>query len=352
MFQFSQPEYLYLLFAVPLLLLLLLYSIRRKKTLLKKFASAKLHPVLMNTKSYKKEVLKSVLLVLASALMVFALAGPQMGSKVEEVKQVGIDVYILLDVSRSMHAEDLKPNRLENAKHAIATMIKRLQGDRIGLIIFAGDAYVQFPLTTDYSAANLFLSTVNTESIPQPGTDIASAIKLATNSFKKSADEMQKVIIIITDGEDHEGSVDAAIESAKKQDVFIYTIGMGSENGAPIPVYDNTGRRTGYKKDKNGEVVLTKLDIEMLRRIAEQGGGKYYYSTGDQDELNMIYSDLAGLDKTEFGSKRITEYEDRFYWFLIPAVLLLFLEFFITDRKLKWAAALFRSIEKRNKKTV
>jgi Ca-activated chloride channel family protein len=229
-------------------------------------------------------------------------------------------------------------------------MIKRLQGDRIGLIIFAGAAYVQFPLTTDYSAANLFLSTVNTESIPQPGTDIASAIDLATNSFKKSSEEMQIVIIIITDGEDHEGGVDRAIESAVNQDVVIYTIGMGSANGAPIPVYDNSGRRTGYKKDSEGEVVLTKLNEEMLKNIAAQGNGKYYYSTGDQDELNMIYSDLAGLDKTEFGSKRITEYEDRFYWFLIPAVLLLFIEFFITDRKLKWASALFRAIEKGNKK--
>lgn len=350
MFQFSQPDYLYLLFAVPLLLLLLFYAIQRKKALLRKYADTPLHTVLMNTKSYKKEGLKAVLLSVVFALLVFALAEPQMGSKVEEVKQVGIDVYILLDVSHSMHAEDLKPNRLENAKHAITTMIKRLQGDRIGLIIFAGAAYVQFPLTTDYSAANLFLSTVNTESIPQPGTDIASAIDLATNSFKKSSEEMQKVIIIITDGEDHEGGVDRAIESAVNQDVVIYTIGMGSANGAPIPVYDNSGRRTGYKKDSEGEVVLTKLNEEMLKNIAAQGNGKYYYSTGDQDELNMIYSDLAGLDKTEFGSKRITEYEDRFYWFLIPAVLLLFIEFFITDRKLKWASALFRAIEKGNKK--
>ena len=253
----------------------------------------------------------------------------------EEVKQIGIDVFILLDVSASMKAEDLKPNRLEKAKNEIAMLIRKLQGDRIGLIIFAGDAYVQFPLTTDYSAANLFLSTVDVNSIPQQGTAIASAINLAAKSFDTKA-ATKKVMVIITDGEDHEGDIDSAVKDAANKEILVYTIGMGSPSGAPIPVYDSNNHQVGFKQDSNGSTVLTKLDEATLQQIASKGGGKYYLSSSYQNELDLIYKDLSSLEKSEYGSKRITDYDDKYFYFLIPAFLILIVELFLTERKSKF----------------
>jgi len=311
------------------------FYLKKKKSLLKKFADEKLHDVLFGIKSFYMESIKFGFVVFGIALLILSLARPQIGNRVEEVKQIGIDVYILLDVSASMKAEDLKPSRLEKAKNEIAMLIKKLQGDRIGLIIFAGDAYVQFPLTTDYSAANLFLSTVDVNSIPQQGTAIASAINLAAKSFDlKSA--TKKVIVIITDGEDHEGDIDNAVKDATDKDMMIYTIGMGSPSGAPIPVYDGNNNRVGFKQDSNGNTVLTKLDETTLQQIASKGGGKYYLSSSYQNELDMIYKDLSSLEKTEYGSKRITDYDDKYFYFLIPALLFLVIELFLTERKSKF----------------
>jgi Ca-activated chloride channel family protein len=275
------------------------------------------------------------MLLVSFILLIFTLANPQVGSKIEEVKQVGIDVYILLDVSLSMTAEDIKPNRLEKAKHEISKLIQQLRGDRIGLIVFSGEAYVQFPLTTDYSAANLFLSAVDVETVPQPGTAISPAINLAINSFKLD-EETQKAIIIITDGEDHEGELKSVVENATTNGAIIYTIGLGSPSGVPIPVYNSAGVQTGYKKDKQGKVVLTKLDEQTLQEIALLGKGKYFRGAGSENELDLIYNELASLEETEFGATKITEYEDRYYYLLIPAVLLLLLEFFISQNKSKF----------------
>jgi len=249
----------------------------------------------------------------------------------QEVKQTGIDVFILLDVSNSMMAEDIKPNRLEKAKYQISNLINKLRGDRIGLIIFAGQAYVQIPLTTDYSAANLFLSAVDVNSVPSQGTAIASAINLATASFDTLS--TQKVIIAITDGEDHEGDVEKSVENAVSREIKIYTIGLGSQAGVPIPVYNNRNQLVGFKKDNQGNTVLTKLDEEALKRIAIEGDGKYFRGTNYEDHLDKIYTELSELEQTEFGVKKVTDYEDRFYYLLIPALILLVLEFFISEKK-------------------
>jgi Ca-activated chloride channel family protein len=249
----------------------------------------------------------------------------------QEVKQTGIDVFILLDVSYSMNAEDIKPSRLEKAKYQISNLINKLRGDRIGLIIFAGQAYVQIPLTTDYSAANLFLSAVDVNSVPSQGTAIASAINLAVNSFDSLATD--KVIIAITDGEDHEGDVMEAVENAVSQKIKIYAIGLGSSGGVPIPVYNKYGQSVGFKKDRQGNTVLTKLDEETLKRIAVEGNGKYFRGTNYEDYLDQIYTELGELEQAEFGVKKVTDYEDRFYYFLVPAILLLVIEFFISERK-------------------
>ena len=243
-----------------------------------------------------------------------------------------------------MKAEDISPNRLEKAKYDIARLISKLRGDRVGLVVFAGEAYVQFPLTTDYSAANLFLSAVDVNSVPQQGTNIGAALKIAHKSFKKDA-ETQKAIIIITDGEDHEGEVESTINELESDDIRIYTIGLGTPAGVPIPIY-NRGTQIGFIKDKNAQIVLSKLDEATLINIAKLGNGKYYRGTTNDDVLNEIYNDLAKLETAEFGTKKITEYEDRFYYFLAPALFLLLIEFFISNRKSK----LFIKLEKISRK--
>lgn len=335
MFRFAHSEYLYALYFIPVIILLIWFSIRKQNQLLEKFADKKLHKILFPLRSSVKVFFKNGLMLLSIILLIFALANPQIGSKVEEVKQVGIDVYILLDVSLSMKAEDIKPSRLEKAKHEISKLIQKLQGDRIGLIVFSGKAFIQFPLTTDYSAANLFLSAVSVKSVPQPGTAIGPAVQLAMNSFKKD-EETQKAIVIITDGEDHEGDFENVIEEANNIGVKIYAIGLGSPQGVPIPVYNSAGRQIGYKKDRNGNVVLTKLDEATLQEITNKGNGKYYRGSNNDDELELIYDDLASLEGSEFGATKITEYEDRYYYFLIPAIFILFIEIFIKERKSKF----------------
>jgi Ca-activated chloride channel family protein len=331
MFRFANPEYLNFLYLIPVLVGVFWFMGRNRKKLLQNFADKELHKILFPTDSNLKRWTKFIIILLALTCLVFAAANPQVGTKMQEVKQSGIDVFILLDVSNSMMAEDIKPNRLEKAKYQIANLINKLRGDRIGLIIFAGQAYVQIPLTTDYSAANLFLSAVDVNSVPSQGTAIASAINLATASFDTLS--TQKVIIAITDGEDHEGDVEKAVENAVSREIKIYTIGLGSQAGVPIPVYNNRNQLVGFKKDGNGNSVLTKLDEEVLKRIAIDGNGKYFRGTNYEDHLDKIYTELSELEQTEFGVKKVTDYEDRFYYLLIPAIILLILEFFISEKK-------------------
>ena len=331
MFRFANPEYLNLLYLLPVLVALFWYLGRNRKKLLQNFADKELHKTLFPTDSNLKRWTKFALILLALTCLVFAAANPQVGTKMQEVKQTGIDVFILLDVSNSMMAEDIKPNRLEKAKYQISNLINKLRGDRIGLIIFAGQAYIQIPLTTDYSAANLFLSAVDVNSVPSQGTAIASAINLATASFDTLS--TQKVIIAITDGEDHEGDVQKAVENAIEREIKIYAIGLGSQAGVPIPVYNNRSQLVGFKKDRDGNTVLTKLDEEVLKRIAIDGNGNYFRGTNYEDHLDKIYTELSELEQTEFGVKKVTDYEDRFYFFLIPALMLLVLEFFISEKK-------------------
>jgi len=332
MFRFAHSDYLNLLYLLPLLVAVYFYYSYLRNKSLKDFASLEMRKILFPKYSRKKRVLKFTIKLFAITLIIFGLAAPQFGSKIEEVKQVGIDVFIALDVSLSMTAEDIKPNRLEKAKYEITQLIKKLNGDRIGLIVFAGQAYVQIPLTTDYSAAKLFLDAVSTESVPVPGTAIADAIELSIKSFKKDASS-QKAIILITDGEDFQGDLKAAVKDAKSKGILIYAIGLGSAEGVPIPIYNKAGEKVGYKKDLNGNVVLTKLNEKTLKEITSATGGKYYRGSNTEDELAKIYNDLAHLKKAEFGAKKITDYEDRFYYLLIPAILLLVIESFIPESK-------------------
>lgn len=332
MFRFANPEYLYGLYLLPLIIAAFWYLTRNKYRLLDKFADKKMQSVLLPVYSKIKEITRFGIVVLALVCLIFAAADPQVGTKIENVKETGIDIYILLDVSLSMQAQDIKPSRLDKAKMEISNLIQRLRGDRIGLIVFAGEPFVQFPLTSDYSAANLFLSAADVSTVPDQGTAIAAAVNLATKSFDYSS-KTERVMVIFTDGEDHEGNLQDAIDKAKENDIKVYTIGLGSPDGVPIPVYNSQGQQTGFKTDTKGNVVLTKLDESALKDIASGTGGQYLRGANDRDELDIIYNDLSKIKKTEFGEKKVTDYEDRFYYFLAPGILLLLIEFFMSERK-------------------
>jgi Ca-activated chloride channel family protein len=275
--------------------------------------------------------------MISIAFLVVGLANPQIGTRLEEVKQEGVDIFIALDVSLSMKAEDIRPNRLEKAKLEIRNLINRLGGDRVGLIVFAGEAFTQFPLTTDYSAANLFLDVVDVDAVPTPGTSVGSAIERAMESFNFE-EPTSKVLAIITDGENTEGSALEAAENAAQKGVLLYAIGMGSPAGAPIPIYNQAGQQVDFKRDKAGEVVITRLDELLLEKIAALSKGVYYRGTNAQDELDEVYKHINALQKREFGVKQFTDYEDRFQFFLGVAIVLLVVELLLTEKKVKWIA--------------
>jgi Ca-activated chloride channel family protein len=332
MLRFGYPQFFQLYWLVPVLLIFFLWSFRRKRALLKKIGDEKLISQLVQTVSRRKQIWKVILLLFSYIVLVFALADPQIGTKLEEVKRSGVDIFVALDVSKSMLAEDVPPNRLDKAKHEISTFIDQLEGDRIGLICFSGIAFVQCPLTLDYSAARLFLNDIDTDIIPQPGTAISRAIDIARNSFV-AKEFKHKVLIIITDGEDHEGDPLELAKEARKDGIIIYTIGIGSPQGAPIPEYDAFGNRTGYKKDREGQIITTKLDVMALEKIAFETGGKYYISSSGESELNKIYDEISGMEKKELSSRQFTQFEDRFQIFLIIVVIVLIFETLLGERR-------------------
>ncbi|MBA4311476.1 MAG: hypothetical protein C0417_02490 [Chlorobiaceae bacterium] len=336
MIRFAHTGYLYALALLPVILVIFYWSLRMRKKNLERFGNLSLLDNLMPAISKYKKSTKFFTAFIAFAFIIFGIANPQIGTKMEEVKRAGVDIMIALDVSNSMKAEDIKPNRLESAKQEISHMLDKFQNDRLGLIVFAGDSYLQLPLTTDYSAARLILSTIDVDVVPIPGTAIGSAIKLAMKSFA-SGEKKHKVIIIISDGENHEDDAITAAKDALEDGVVVHTVGMGSPDGVPIPVYQN-GIQVGFRKDQDGNTVVTKLDEQALRQIAEAGGGMYIRATNQQDELDTIFKDIQTMEKKEFGAKIFTEYEDRFQYFLGIALLLLLIEYFISERKNRWFA--------------
>lgn len=333
--RFEHPEYLYWLLVIPVLIAIYILIRITNKRQFKKFADNKFLEFLIPLASRARSNTKFVLFILVVTLGIFAAANLQTGSKMEEVKREGIDMFFCIDISNSMNAEDIAPNRLERSKQAINNIINKLRGDRIGIIVFAGNAYVQLPITTDYAAAKLFLSTINTSLIPSQGTEIGAAINLASKSFGNS--ENSKAIIVISDGEDHEnGDAVKAVQEAAKSGIKIYTIGMGLEDGAPIPLYNQYGKRTGYKKDREGNIVITKLDDNMLRQIAEIGDGIYRRASNSNVGLDEIIEEINKSEKSEIDSKVFTDYEDQFQWFLGAAIILLIMEILISSGKKEW----------------
>lgn len=334
MFRWAHPEHLYALLALPLLALLFIVVRRKRKNKLLQLGDKILVEQLMKETSERKPLARMLLSLSAIGFLIIAWANPQIGSRLEEVKRQGVDVIIALDVSNSMKARDLQPNRLERAKQIISRLIDRLENDRIGLVVFAGQAYVQLPITTDYAAAKLFLNTIDTDLIPTQGTAIGAAIRLATESFTEK-DKKHKVLIVITDGENHEDDAREATREAVATGVVIHTIGMGSPEGTPIPASRN-GNAQDFLKDNDGNTVLTKLDEIGLEKIAAEGKGKYIHSTAGDDGLQVLLDQIGRMDKKAFGTKQYTDYEDRFQYFLAIALLLLLTDLVIGERKSPW----------------
>ena len=334
MIKFAHTEYFILLTIIFVFIVLFwLYRTWFRKAR-KRFGDSNVIANLMPEASTSKPLLKFIIILFATAFLIIGIVDPQIGSKLENVKREGIDLYLVLDVSNSMLAEDIKPNRLERSKLAISTLVDKLQGDRVGIIIFAGNAYKQLPLTTDYSAAKLFLSAVDTKIVPSQGTAIGEAIEMATLSFGES--DHNKAIIVITDGENHEDDAIGAATSANELGISVFTIGMGLPEGAPIPLYNKYGVQTGFKKDKKNTTVITKLNEDMLRQIAAAGGGAYARANNASTGLKRIFEDINQIDKKEIETRQFTDYEDRFQVFLGITIILLIIELLIADRKTKW----------------
>ena len=335
MLRYENIEYLNLLYGLIPLFLLMVYYSKWKRKAFKSFGEGLVKKGLIPFYSKSRENLKFLLIFLCITSMIIGISNPQIGTKMEEVKREGVDLMIALDLSNSMLAEDIKPNRLERARQAISRLIDKLEGDRIGLIVFAGDAYVQLPITTDYSAAKLFLSTVNTSIIPNQGTAVGKAIDLSIRSFDMENGQ-NKAIIIITDGENHE---DDALEQAKltnEKGVLVHTLGMGLSKGGPIPIYNKYGNNIGYRKDKEGNTIISKLNEQMLQEIASAGGGTYVRANNTQAGLSALFSEINKMEKKEIGTMVFTDYKDRFQLFLSIAFLLLFFDLILLSRKNKW----------------
>lgn len=323
----EHTDYLYLLLLIPIFALVFIFLRLKRRKKLDKFGDIRLIDSLMPDISSYKPHLRYIILMAALLFFVIGIANPQIGSKVEEFKREGVDVVIAIDVSKSMMAEDIKPNRLSRAKQAVSRLIDELRNDRIGIIVFAGNAFLQLPLTSDYSAAKLLLSTIEPDIVSVQGTAIGNAIKLATDAFPED-DDKHKVLIIITDGENHEDDALGKAKESAEKGVVIHTIGMGSISGAPIPE-----GKSGFKKDRDGNIVVSKLDASMLQQVAVSGGGRFIRAGGPDPELSNLLEDISKMDKKEYESRLITDYEDRFQYFIAVAFILLLLEFFLSDRK-------------------
>ena len=341
----AEIDYIYaLLVLIPVLLAFYWVVFRLKRKALERFGSLDLMKKLALSFSPRKQRWKVALLILAVFFLLFSLARPQLGTRLTLMKREGVDIVIAMDCSLSMLAEDFKPSRLEKAKQEVNGLISRMRGDRVGLVAFAGVAFIQCPLTLDYSAAQMFLDIIDTRLIPQPGTAVGDAIRASVKAFNQK-ERKYKVLILLTDGEDHDSDPLGAAEEAAADGIRIYAIGIGSVQGEPIPLKSSRGMVEGYKKDKEGSVVVSKLDETTLQKIALATGGKYYHATSGEMELDRIYDEISKMEKKELEGKMMTQYEDRYQFFLFISILLLVVEFLLTERRSR------KVVEKLNSKT-
>lgn len=335
MIQLDEKIYLYLFAIVPVLVVIFIGVQLWKKRAQNQFATSELLKRLTPNKSKSKNTFKFLLFLLAICGLVLALVNPKIGTKLETVKREGVDIVFALDVSKSMLAEDIAPNRLEKSKRLVSEIINQLASDRIGIIAYAGQAFPQLPITTDYGAAKMFLQSMTTDMLSSQGTAINAAIGLGA-TYYNDEEQTNRVLFIVSDGEDHtEDATADAIEKAVEQGIRIFTIGVGTSKGGPIPLKRN-GIVESLKKDNEGEVVITKLNQDILSEIARTGNGTYIDGSDTEAAVNFIKEELNKMDKKEFEAKQFAEYKDQFQWFLGAALLFLILDIFVLDRKTKW----------------
>ena len=330
-------EHIYYLLAgliIPILFILFLAYRISVKNNLKKFGDTALVLQLIRNRPKFKHQLKFILLSIAFAFIILAIANVQFGSKKEKIDREGIDIVLAIDVSRSMLAEDITPNRLEHAKQFIYNFLSKLKNDRIGLIVFAGNAYVQMPLTVDFSGAKLFLSGINTEMIPTQGTAIGKAIDMSKQLFVEGENKY-KTLIIISDGENHEDDAVQAVQEVTKKGVSVYTIGLGSDNGAPVPIIKN-GQQVDFMKDEKNNIVISKTDDALLKEIASKGNGKYFKMNGSADFMDELLKALGAADKKKLDGYVYTEFDSKYQYFLALGLLFLIIEFILFETKSKW----------------
>ena len=334
MYQLERPIFFYLLFAIVGLMVVFLLVFIWKKHTQKKFAHSKALRLLSPNRSFFKSWIKVIILSLAIASLALALVNPKIGTKTETISRAGVDVVFALDVSKSMLAEDIAPNRLDKSKQLITQIINSLGGDRVGIIGYAGSAFPQVPITTDFSTTKLFLNSMDTDMVSSQGTAITEAIKMA-ETYYNDEDQVNKVLFIISDGEDHEGNISEIVNEAANLGIRIYTIGVGTKKGGSIPIKRN-GILQYYKRDQNNQQVITRLDAEKLIEIATKGNGKYIDGSNTNEAVEQVTTILNGMNQKEFETKQFTDFKDRFQWFLGLAILLLVIELLLLERKTAW----------------
>lgn len=328
MFKFANPQFLYLLLALPVLVALYIYTKIQKTRRLKAYGDPELLKVLMPTASERRGSIKFWLLFAAVGMCCLLLARPQFGSKQETVTRSGIETVIALDVSNSMMADDVAPTRLDKSKRIISNLVDQFQNDKVGMIVFAGDAYVQLPITSDFISAKVFLSSINTSMVARQGTDIKAAIDLACKSFTPN-EGVGKAIIIITDGEDHENGAVEAAKAAAEKGYIVYVLGVGSPTGTPIP-----GETSGeYRKDKDGNVIVTKLNEQMCRDIANAGGGQYFYVDNSNAAEKALQKEIDKLAKNDVETTVYTEFDEQFRLIAWIILVLLIVELIISESR-------------------
>lgn len=330
--RFAEPINFIILLGVVALGVFIFWALARKKKLINLFGDLPL--IFKNAPyiSFARQRTKVVILLVALMLLSVVLVRLQFGTHLELLKREGLDIVVAVDVSNSMLAQDMNPNRLQKAKQEIQGIIDRLKGDRIAIVAFAGQAFIQCPLTLDYSAARFLLNAIDNTSVSVQGTSLTSAIEMATKAFNQK-EKKHKVMLLLTDGEDHKGGVEPMADEARKQGIKIYTVGIGNPAGEPIPILDREGNKVGFKKDGSGEVIISKLDEVTLQKISLNTGGKYYHATAGEIELDRIFDEISKLEKKELEGTLVTRYDDRFQLPLLLVILLVVGEFFITERK-------------------
>ncbi|WP_111684689.1 VWA domain-containing protein [Winogradskyella tangerina] len=334
MFRLDEKIWFWTLLVIPVIILLFILLQIWRRSAQKKFADSSLLRRLSPNQSIFKSILKVLVLCGAFGCLSLALVNPKIGTKLETVRSQGVDIVFAVDVSKSMLAEDIAPNRLEKSKQLVREIINSLASDRVGIIAYAGKAFPQLPITTDYASAKMFLQNMNTDMLSSQGTAIHEAIQLA-KTYYDDEEQTNRILIIISDGEDHEGDAVDVAEEAQEEGIRILTIGVGDEKGGPIPIKRN-GIILNYKKDRNGETVITRLNETTLKEIAEETDGLYVNGSNTSEVVDTIKDVLDKMDKKEFESKQIADFKDQFQWFLGLGILLLFIDIFFLERKTEW----------------